>query len=219
MFWSRVVTTMSQHAFDFDYLYYQYMPTLANDSQFLTNPYSNTSIITLTYEGCKVAVGTGTAWNNRQDVYDRVLLWRIPLIALWATTTLPALGQHTKIFTLLHLVADPIDTFWSLFYKLDLAKRNARWARDTDKDEKLCPGFTFPDNNKASNGNIEGNPLVRTQTAIGDRAQRDRELKKKLEVRDEDILRYYRDVVALIIATYDEWDLGIPASKAINYGL
>ena len=55
----------SQQKFDFEYLF------RVSQNQ------------TVTYDICVEAVGTGVNWYNRQDVYDRVLLWRVPLLALW----------------------------------------------------------------------------------------------------------------------------------------
>lgn len=104
--------TLSKPSFGFEFLwnFTQTLFTNNSSSSDLTYPYTNSSVATLTYGGCVSAVGGGAAPYSRQDVYDRVLLWRVPLIALWATATLPALGLHTKVFTLIHLIADPIDT-------------------------------------------------------------------------------------------------------------
>lgn len=60
-------------------------------SSSLYHPNGNQSRICLTYDACIKEVGPGHFYCDRRDVYDRVLLWRVPLIALIATTTLPAL--------------------------------------------------------------------------------------------------------------------------------
>lgn len=138
-------------------------------------------------------------------MYDRVLLWRVPLIALWATTTLPALGFHTKVFTLLHLVADPIDTLWSLFYKLDLAKCTAQWAI---KPVRLS-SFAFRDEAR------DENELNRVRTAMGQWAQDIHVLGFKIPGME----RYVCDAIAAIITAYDEWGCGAQAFKAMEYAL
>ena len=127
--------------FSFEYLWpiavdiYQNNPR--NSS--LYHPHDNQSRICLTYDACVAHVGTGYTLYSRQDVYDRVILWRIPLIALIFTATLPALGFPSQAFTIFHLIADPIDTLWSLFYRLHLARRHAKWAIEEDQKSH----FTF----------------------------------------------------------------------------
>lgn len=211
---------VSGNGFSFDWLYHNYIPQLvANNSSYIIHPYQNASAIALTYDGCVAGVGADALWYTRHDVYDRVLMWRVPLIALWATTTLPAFGWHTKLFTLMHLIADPIDTFWSLFYKLHLAQLNARWVRETDEDPRLYTTITPTYESEEIDDSQIGTPLGRRQTAIEDHDERERKLAIMLAKRDPDVLQYYRDVVASIITAYDEWGFGLEASKAVNYGL
>ena len=98
-----------KHGFDFDYLY-QLTHDPSTRSDYIARPYQNQSILALTFKGCVNAVGNSITYYSRQGVYDRVILWRIPLLALWLTATLPLFRLHTQIFTLLHLVGDPIDS-------------------------------------------------------------------------------------------------------------
>jgi hypothetical protein len=195
--------------FSFDVLY-PYMLSLASNDSAIIYPYNNHTVPALTYDACVARVGGNPGAYSRQDVYDRVLLWRVPLIALWATTTLPALGWRTKVFTLLHLVADPIDTLWSLFYKLDLAKCTAKWSIATDNDatSKILR-FTFRD--KPQNED----ELNEIRTIMGQWPQDMQEL--DLEHRGVD--RYVRDAIASIITAYDEWGYGAEALRAIEHAL
>ena len=164
----------SQQKFDFNYLY------------FATN-------VTVTYDVCVDLVGTGINWYDRKDVYDRVLLWRVPLLALWATTTLPAFGIYTQIFTLVHLIADPIDTIWSLLYKLDLARRTARLTERNDKTHHQ------------SYLSLEE---LQTEKGTAGIHTTEKEVTVKKEQRAH-------DVPALIITAYDEWGCGDQACKAM----
>jgi hypothetical protein len=207
-----VAYAQTGHGFDFGYLYnFTHNDTILD--QYVYRPYANQSILTLTFNGCVAAVGAGISYYDRQDVYDRVLLWRVPLLALWATTTLPSFGLQTQIFTLVHLIADPIDTAWSLFYKLDLAKRTAHWAET--RNEESWP-FTFQS---------ESAPVTRAGVADGpttegraDTKRRDR-INKALQEERTPLVRYFHDVPALIVTAYDEWGYGEQATKAMNYGL
>lgn len=85
--------------FSFDYLW-NISLTLNQtdpDSPLLYHPHDNQTRICLTYDGCIAHVGPDSVLYSSRDVYDRVLLWRAPLIALVATTTLPTLVR-TMIF-------------------------------------------------------------------------------------------------------------------------
>lgn len=195
-------------AFDFEYLY-TYMMGLPIDSPYLIHPYAeNRTTPALAYPGCVAAAGGGSAAYSRQDVYDRVLLWRVPLIALWATTTLPALGFHTQFFTLFHLVADPIDSLWSLFYKLDLAKYTA--ARISDEAFK----FTFAPEARDEPAD-DDKRLVRVKTTLVEWSPD----MQAIDYNSPGIQKYFRDVIALIVTAYDEWGYGASAMKAMNDAL
>ena len=199
-------------SFAFDLLY-SYMLNLAGNDTSIIYPYENRTVPALTVDACVLRVGANPGPYSRQDVYDRVLLWRVPLIALWATTTLPALGRRTQIFTLLHLVADPIDTLWSLFYKLDLAKCTAEWSEREDKDDL----FTFEDEPEDAPVpiNDDGYRLTRVKTTLVQWAPDAQEL----DFAHPGTKVYVREAIASIIAAYDEWGYGASVYKAISYAL
>lgn len=98
MFWieRRVKFTNHTHqaiVFSFDYLWNVSLGLNQTDprSTSLYHPHDNQTRICLTYDACLKYVGADSVLYDRRDVYDRVLLWRAPLVALVATTTLPAL--------------------------------------------------------------------------------------------------------------------------------
>ena len=79
--------------FNFTYLWELALDHNKTDprSPSLFHPHDNQTRLCLTYDACVRAVGADNVLYSRRDVYDRVILWRAPLIALVATTTLPAL--------------------------------------------------------------------------------------------------------------------------------
>lgn len=85
--------TQNGTGFNFQFLWNIALAINASDptSDSLFHPKDNQTRICLTYGACVANVGPGSIPYSRRDVYDRVLLWRVPLIALIATTTLPAL--------------------------------------------------------------------------------------------------------------------------------
>ena len=100
----------------------------------LYHPYDNQSRICLRYDACVAYAGEAYTEYTTQDFWDIISAWRIPLIALIATTPLPAFGFSSWIFAIVHMLADPIDTLWSLFYKLSLARRNEEWALNENRN-------------------------------------------------------------------------------------
>jgi hypothetical protein len=100
----------------------------------LYHPYDNQSRICLRYDACVQYAGEAYTEYTTQDFWDIISAWRIPLIALIATTPLPALGFSSWIFAIVHMLADPIDTLWSLFYKLSSARRHEEWAIHENRD-------------------------------------------------------------------------------------
>jgi hypothetical protein len=223
--------------FNSTYLYYEILQPVVNStqnicanlnettSQIVTCPYKNRSILTLTYGACINAVTSAATWYNGQDVYDRVLLWRVPLLALWATTTLPEIANHlwpslhTKCFTFVHLIRDPIDAVYSMFYKLDLAQRNVQWSR---RQDLRCSSYSFLVPHISGNGNGEnssGAPLTRRQTNVVDRNLKEQTRIDLLRDGDPNIQQYYQDVIALLLSAFDEYGVGEEAVEAMRYHL
>ena len=228
------------HPFDFETLW-QWALAINSTNPHNTSiyhPYDNQSRLTLSRTACEAFAGSDATWYPRQDVYDRVILWRVPLIALVATTTLPALGYWTQVFTIVHLISDPIDALWSLFYKLDYAQRCARWATGNDSDksgDQQGSGWllTFS-RHQAAPPHINGGgpsssaqalammptPLSRRETAITALAseaedESERNIENLLVQRDKKIIRYYQDVFSSIVYAYQERHEGNTAKEAI----
>lgn len=206
----------SQPTFNFEYLH-NFTHSPSTDQSYILHPFPDQNVLALSLEGCVAAVGSGFVYYSRKDVYDRVVLWRLPLLALWATTTLPALGISTQAFTLLHLVASPIDTIWSLIYKLDLAKRTARWAKKNDGE---VSSFIFTSESGIVNAEQPKDPSVPPKSEKVKKAmKRTKQVNAALTDKNSALKKYFRDVPALIVNAYDEWGYGEHALKTLNYGL
>lgn len=234
--------THQNPVFDFGFLWSQAIlfNTTRNSTlrDYVYHPSDSQSRLGLTFDGCTALVGNDDTHYSRQDVYDRVFLWRWPLVALIATATLPALGMMPKLFTFLHIVADPIDALWSLFYRLDIAALNSRWARDIDSgrggDSFLTSGTAkytqTEDASSSSSGSRHAESLRLVLANMPSRGQEDSsDVKHQLEadtVRNyenhdfhEDMIKYDLDVAASIVDTYAEWDLGRWAKDVIMENL
>lgn len=224
----------TKSAYNSTYLYYDVLLPLVNSvpnicanlnettSQIITCPYKNRSIPALTYDACVNAVTDAGARYSGHDVYDRVLLWRVPLLALWATTTLPEVAtgfwssSQAKGFTLVHLIGDPIDAIYSIIYKLDRAHRSVQWCREEDL---MFSSYSFPFQESAEiscGDNSDGTSPA--QSRLCQTRDDTKEQKRRILLRrgDSGIRQYYQDVTALLLSTYDEYGLGEEATKAMK---
>ncbi|KAH0534014.1 hypothetical protein FGG08_007377 [Glutinoglossum americanum] len=57
--------------------------------------------------------------------------------------SLPSLGFKAKIFALVHLIGNPIDTIWSLLYKLAVCQERARKYKGQDRYEGSWKGMAL----------------------------------------------------------------------------
>ena len=222
--WEKVNPIGPKPGFNFSYLWEVaneiHATDWANKSYYLYHPYDNQSRITLTYDACVDAVGTGAVNFPVDNVYDRLILWRVPLLALLATTTLPSLGWQRQVFTIVHLVADPIDTFWSLMFKLDLAARQFKWTKKTNAGAGAF--FTFgPKKLGISSSTRDDAPqgIARQKTELESGHTRQDEANERRNVEDEEMKQYDLDAISRIINAYQEWHHGEDAKKVFKTNL
>jgi hypothetical protein len=83
----------------------------------------------LTIDGCEKTCGRSFNWYP--DVGPRLHTWLLPVMLLIGNLCLATLGKPNSIFTILHLLGDPIDSIWSLLTKLEA------WNRCWDLSEHL----------------------------------------------------------------------------------
>lgn len=83
----------------------------------------------LTVPGCEAQCGKQFNWYA--DIGPRLTTWLIPVILLIGNLCLATLGKPNSLFTILHLLGDPIDSLWSLLTKLEA------WNRCWDLAEQL----------------------------------------------------------------------------------
>lgn len=95
--------------------------TLAlNDPIFFNDQWTMTlDNLTLTRPGCEQMCGHQT-WY--WDVGPRLSTWLIPVLLLVSNVDLSPLDKR-RFAAIVHLLGDPIDSFWSLLHKIDAWKR------------------------------------------------------------------------------------------------
>lgn len=132
-------------------------------------------------------------------------------------------GWHTQVFTVLHLIADPIDTLWSLFYKLDLARRHAGWAAQSNSDVPVSNGnaaFALrPGGVNRSVVNRSNVPRHRRQTGFSANPSLQEQIQRLRQVGNKSVERFDFEVIACIVNAYQEWHYGEQAKDVLNRGL
>ncbi|TID22167.1 hypothetical protein E2P81_ATG11276 [Venturia nashicola] len=86
-----------------------------------------------TAESCRDFVAD--SWNpySGLDIWTRIEVWKIPLVLLLIQFSRPPLALHAQLFTLFHLVGDPMNTIASLLYTLAACQERAVSLRPADK--------------------------------------------------------------------------------------
>lgn len=159
---------------------------------------------------------------NRDDDATRTgKLW-LPLAeAFWYLVDSCFQGWHTQIFSILHLIADFIDTLWSLFYKLDLARRHADWAAKGNSDAHVSSGnvtFAHRLGGVYRPGLEQSNvPRHRKQTSVNPCLQE--QIQRLREEGNESVERFDFEVIASIVNAYQEWHYEDQAKQVLDHGL
>lgn len=127
--------------FDFDLLF-QYFLKIYNTCPSDPRLVSGTQLLTL--KASMEFAGETFAWTS-WTAYDpgsimaRLLTWKTPLVQLVFSFSRMPLGLNVELFTLNHLIGDPIDTLASLMYTLELCQARAMRFKDegmTDEEWK-----------------------------------------------------------------------------------
>lgn len=135
-------------------------------------------------------------------------------------------GWHTQVFTVLHLIADPIDTLWSLFYKLDLARRHADWAAQRNSEPHVSNGdATFAIGpggvNRSGHNSVKGSnvPRHRRQTGFSANPFLQEEIQRLRKDENKSVEQFDFEVIACIVNAYEEWHYGEKAKDVLDRGL
>lgn len=203
--------------YDTGYLY-TYAHNLSTPREFIETPFPNKSIILLGVEGCINAVGNGWGPFDKKDMYDRLFLWRVPLITLWLTALLPAFGFWPKVFTLNHLIASPISSIWSMLSKLGLAQRTVQWAEELEKSSSTHSGDQLDESGLNGGGGEPTTSLPMTTDIESQQLLRSRPQKDEPQ-KDDAHAEAFSSACAVIIFAYVELGLGDEAKKAMKYFL
>ena len=85
---------------------------------------------------------SGSGWGrcdwtgySTGDILQRFLTWKAPLIQLIFQFPRSPLGLAVEVFTILHLVGDPIDTIASMLYTLSVCQERAQSLQHLPENE------------------------------------------------------------------------------------
>ena len=93
---------------------------------------ANVSEPILTLYGCEKLCGLGTGWYS--DSGPRLVGWLLPIFLLISNMQFPRIRKG-RFFLVLHLLGDPIDSTWSLLYKIDNWRQCYARAREKLDDD------------------------------------------------------------------------------------
>ena len=98
-------------------------------------PMSHANNLTLTIQGCKKLCGPKRQWYS--DMGPRLSIWLLPVLLLISNVELSPLDKR-RFCAIVHLLGDPLHTFWSLIDKLDSVDRCYRLAERYEPDREHC---------------------------------------------------------------------------------
>jgi hypothetical protein len=82
-----------------------------------------------------------TGWTAYpiSDIWNRIVVWKLPLLQLLSQFPRPPLGPSVETSVMLHLLGDPIDSVSSIFFTLAACRERAAEAK------QLCRETRTPD--------------------------------------------------------------------------
>ena len=123
--------------------------TCPNDSRLFTSTQESFNAnkgLSLTHEACVNVAGASWTAYSRSIIWHRILSWQFPLLQMALIFPRPPLGFTTELFTVFHLLGDPIDTIANLLARLFISRYSIGHWQDADlqgikKTEKLSRAF------------------------------------------------------------------------------
>ncbi|KAG4430314.1 hypothetical protein IFR05_014204 [Cadophora sp. M221] len=99
-------------------------------SKFWDQPVPNTPL-SITNEFCNSQCGEKFSWYPNNEIASRLVVWLIPVLVLMGNLHMPSLSAKYKLFSLLHMLGDPVDTLLSLQHTLAIRHAAYIWAQRT----------------------------------------------------------------------------------------
>jgi hypothetical protein len=76
------------------------------------------------------SIWTGWTAYPISDIWNRIVVWKLPLLQLMSQLPRPPLGPSVETGIMMHLLGDPIDSVASILLSLEMCQRRARQAKD-----------------------------------------------------------------------------------------
>jgi hypothetical protein len=90
----------------------------------------------LTNAACQRITGlTNSIWSGWtaypiSDIWNRIVVWKLPLLQLISQFPRPPLGPSVETGIMMHLLGDPMDSITSIFVSLAICQERAQRAKD-----------------------------------------------------------------------------------------
>ena len=129
------IESISNHTAGFDFanlfvIYLYLNQTCANGSDiFFQGTRMLTEAASRHITGNSSSIWTGWTAYPISDIWNRIVVWKWPLLQLLSQFPKPPLGSSVEMGVMVHLLGDPIDTICSMLVTLNLCRRRARMAK------------------------------------------------------------------------------------------
>jgi uncharacterized membrane protein YeaQ/YmgE (transglycosylase-associated protein family) len=97
----------------------------------VTKFWENEGQVYLSEPGCERLCGDGYGYWEIQDTLLRLVMWVIPTAILLAHFHFAPLGFLNALYSILHILGDPIDSMWSMLTRQEVSRRHYQRARTT----------------------------------------------------------------------------------------
>lgn len=100
----------------------------------------------LTNQACERMTGSvGSIWKDWtaypiSDVWNRIVVWKLPLLQLLSQFCRPPLGWDVETGIMLHLMGDPIDSVATIFLSLAICQERAAQAKNLCRRAGIAKG-------------------------------------------------------------------------------
>jgi hypothetical protein len=92
---------------------------------------NKSSTIVLTLTGCRQKCGESWAAFPWDESIQKLSTWLIPVLLLLGTLHFPPLPALYNVFSVVHVLGDPIDAIWSMLTKREGARRSLAFTQRT----------------------------------------------------------------------------------------
>jgi hypothetical protein len=101
------------------------------------------STIVLTLTGCRQKCGESWAAFPWEESIQKLSTWLIPVLLLLGTLHFPPLPALYNVFSVVHVLGDPIDAIWSMLTKREVTCRSLAFTQGRHRNAIGKRGYSY----------------------------------------------------------------------------